>query len=227
MTEVTTNVADFSDQIGIFDPSTFAETVVLIGLGGIGASLLPTLVTMGVKKYVLFDPDYVEPRNIASQVVYKPADLYRSKAEVCQEYILAYRPEAEVEIHQRLFTADDAITGSVVIGGVDTMSARKDIWSAVALSDCQLYLDGRIGGEHMSLFAVDPLDGDWYENDWLFSDEEASPLPCTERAIVFPAVALGAFMCSHLAKWHKGEELPNWVDLSFGDLFFQEVCCKK
>ncbi|MGV9002058.1 MAG: ThiF family adenylyltransferase [Candidatus Saccharimonadaceae bacterium] len=221
----TPQAADFSDQAGIFDPNTFADTITLIGCGGIGASALPTLVTMGFRRFELWDPDLVEPRNVASQLLYKPSDLYRSKVEVASEYLLAYGAR-EVVIHPEYFTADTAIDLGVVISGVDSMAARQIIWEAIKRNEdnVQLYLDGRIGGQHMQLLAVEPIDGEWYEKKWLFNDDKAAPLPCTERAIAYPAVALGSFMASHLAAWNRGNVLPKRVDLSLaGDMFYQVV----
>jgi hypothetical protein len=224
MVDKTRVVVDFSDQTALFDPRSFSETVTIIGCGGIGASLIPTLVTMGVKHIELFDPDFVESRNIASQVLYRPADLYRPKVEVCREYILDYCPDAGVTAHRRFFTEADVLDSAVVIGAVDSMAARTTIWRAIeGNSDIQLYLDGRIGGEHMTLFAVDPLDGDWYPKRWLFSDEQAAQLECTRRAIVYPAVVLGAIMCRHLAYWHRGEALPQVTDFSLSSLFLQRI----
>ena len=54
---------DYSDQTGFFNPAMVSETVTIIGCGGIGASVLPTLVTMGFTQFILFDPDFVEPRD--------------------------------------------------------------------------------------------------------------------------------------------------------------------
>jgi len=216
-------VADFSDQTGFFNPSEFVETIEIIGLGGIGASILPTLVTMGFHRFRLWDADAVEPRNIASQLLYKPTDLYRSKAEVCREYLLEYGA-TNVDIVERFFTADDVLEGSVVISGVDTMAARQTIWQVVKVSPgVQFYLDGRIGGLHMTLLGVETFDGDWYEQNWLFDDKAAAPLPCTQRAIAYPAVALGAFMASYLVEWNRGNMPPKRVDLNLENLFFQTV----
>ena len=213
--------ADFSDQTGIFNPDTFAETLTVIGCGGIGASALPTLVTMGFKRYVLWDDDVVEPRNIASQLLFKPSDLYRPKVEVAREYLLAYGA-THVDIQKRKFTADDEPEG-VVISGVDSMTARKEIWPAIKSSTTALYLDGRIGSEHMTLLTVEPFDADWYEDRWLFDSKKASTLPCTQRAIVYPAVALGAWMASHIAMWSRGVIPPHRVDQNLGSHYFQVV----
>ena len=235
MTEGTTPefAVDFTDQAGFFDRDSYAGTVTIIGLGGIGASIIPTLVTMGFEDFEIWDPDVVEPRNIASQLLYRPCDLFRFKAEVCKEYLLAYGAK-NVRIVKEFFTTDSPLKGGIVISGVDTMAARKVIWEAIKahqekcetnldLSPVDFYLDGRIGGLQMSLFGVEPFDGDWYERKWLFSDEEAAELPCGQRAIVFPAVALGAIMASYLMNYLQGEMPPKRVDFHLGTLFFQTV----
>lgn len=217
---------DFSDQTGIFDPTGYAGGLTMIGCGGIGASVLPTIVTMGFTRYVLWDDDQVEPRNVASQLAFRPADLYRPKVEVLSEYLQAYGA-VEIETHLEKFTANDPLEG-LVISGVDSMAARKEIWQAAAWNtNVPLYFDGRIGGEHFTLLVIEPFNPDdvkWYEDRWLFDDEQAAELPCTQRAIVYPAVALGAFMASLLATWSRGgEKLPRRIDLSMRDMFFQVV----
>jgi hypothetical protein len=214
--------ADFSDQTGFFNPAGFADVLTVIGCGGIGASILPTLVTMGFSRYVLWDDDVVEPRNIASQLLFAPSDLYRHKVEVAREYLLKYGA-TDVQIVSRRFTAKDRLESGVVISGVDTMAARQQIWKAVKRSDASLYLDGRIGGEHFTLLTVEPFDGDWYEADWLFDDEEAAELPCTLRAVVYPAVALGAEIAALLAGWSRGEIVPKRLDHHLGSNFYQAM----
>lgn len=211
---------DFSDQTGFFNPDGFADTLTVIGIGGIGASILPTLVTMGFSRYVLWDNDIVEPRNIASQLLFAPGDLYRRKVEVAKEYLLKYGA-TDVQIVERRFTPKDHLEPGVVISGVDSMAARQAIWKAVKNSGASLYLDGRIGGEFFKLLAVEPFDGDWYENGWLFDDGEASELPCTLRAVVYPAVALGAEMAALLAGWSRGEVVPQQIDHHLGSSYYE------
>lgn len=221
-----TFVADFSDQTAIFDPAKVSNTVTIIGCGGIGASVLPTLVTMGFKKFILIDPDRIEARNVTTNLIFRPQDLSRPKTERVKEYLEEFGAES-IETHQESFTGQVPLSG-LVISGVDTMSARKEIWQHIVdNTDIPLYLDGRIGGQHMTLLAIEPYDFthiEWYEEYWLFDDEQAAPLPCTARTIVYPAVALGAFMAAYLAAWSRGETVPTQTDLGFqGEPFFQIV----
>ncbi len=218
---ITTEAVDYSDQLGLFNPRSITDVITVIGCGGIGATALPILVTLGFKRFVLWEDDVVEPRNIASQLLYRPEDLYKSKAEVTRDFLLAYGAE-EVEIKGRFLTADDDVEG-VVIGAVDSMAARKLIWESVKRSQPEFYLDGRIGGEHLTLFSVEPFDGEWYEKKWLFDDSEAAPLPCAERAVVYPSAMLGSFMASQLGKWSRGVSMPKRLEFNFTSLDFIKV----
>ena len=218
--------ANFSDQIGIFDPSRVDEVVTVIGVGGIGASILPTILTMGFRRFRLYDPDVVEDRNVATNLIYRSKDMYRAKVERAKEYLLD-NDALEVEIVQEYYTGQEPLSG-LVISGVDGMPARKEIWRHVLAGDVFLYLDGRIGGRHASLFAIEPFNSahiDWYEKYWLFDDEEAVDLPCTVRTVVYPAVALGACMADFLGRWSRKERMPAQVDINFAEpgLFLQTV----
>ncbi|NCU37474.1 hypothetical protein EOL96_00190 [Candidatus Saccharibacteria bacterium] len=204
---------NWSDQSGIFDPEGFPDGITLIGLGGIGASLLPFLVTLGIRKFVIYDPDRVEPRNTSSQLLYKPEDTGRSKADVCAEYIDAYSAgQAEVEVHKELFLAGTEISTAVVISGVDNMDARRGIWSAIErqADTVQLYIDGRIGGVKYNCLIVDMIeDYGWYGDKWL--GDNSAPLPCAQRAIVYPSGALACTILNTVVQWAAGEVLPRRV----------------
>lgn len=223
-------VADFSDQTGIFDPNSVDASVTLIGCGGIGASAVPTLVTMGLDHYVLWDGDRIEPRNVTTNPVFRTEDIGRLKVERLREYLIEFGAKS-VEIHPEAYTGQQPLTG-VVVSGVDTMAARQAIWDHIAYSAVSLYMDGRIGGVNLTLLTVEPGNLDhieWYERHFLFPDSEASALPCTQRTIVYPAVTLGAYMASNLATWYQqgqGQDKrpPNQIDQGFGgEMFFRAI----
>lgn len=208
------NAPDWADQTGWFDPNKITTPVTVIGCGGIGSNVAFELITMGFKSFVLYDDDVVEPRNLASQKAFRHRDLYRPKVEALAEVLIEYGA-VEVLVRQRLFTDEDIIEGAIVIGAVDSMVSRKIIWKAVTNSpDVELYLDGRLGGQTAQIFAIEPLDGDWYEADWLFDDSEATTgITCTMRAIVYPATVMAGIMCRHLSRWSRGLpvcRLMNW-----------------
>lgn len=219
ITAVHDTEVDWSDQTGWFDPSKVDTPVTIIGCGGIGSNVAFELITMGFKRFVLYDDDVVEVRNLASQKAYRRRDLYQPKVTALAEVLFEYGAE-EVLVRQRRFTADDEITGSIVIGAVDSMASRHAIWQAVSASpEVELYLDGRLDSEVAQVCAVDPLDADWYEKRWLFSDEEASQTGnCTMRVIVFPATLMAGIMCRHLSRWYQGEPITRFVQVDCANL---------
>lgn len=210
---------DWSDQTGWFDPTRVITAVTIIGCGGIGSNVAFELITMGIKRFVLYDDDVVEPRNLASQKAYRHRDLYRPKAEALAEVLFEYGA-TDVIVRQRRFTADDVIDDAIIIGAVDSMASRQIIWDAIANSPAvELYLDGRLEGEVAQIFAVDPMDSDWYTDRWLFSDEEASKGgACTMRAIVYPATMMAGTMCRHLSLWYQGLQACRFTQFDMTNL---------
>lgn len=215
--------ADFSRQTDLFNPARFAETVTVIGCGSIGASVLPVLVTMGVTRFELFDPDSTEPHNTPASLAFRPDDAYRPKVEVLEGFLRAYGA-TDVTTHARNFTNTDVPAGSVVISGVDSMTARQEIWEGIQVApEVQLYLDGRIGGEGWHLLAVRPEDAEWYEKRWLFGDERVETLPCAARNVAYVPAALAGEIAAYLARFSRDEDLPHHVQRRMGTDFFQVV----
>jgi hypothetical protein len=214
---------DWSDQTGWFDPDKVIVPVTIVGCGGIGSNAAFELITMGFRCFVLYDDDKVEPRNLASQKAYRYRDLYRRKAEALAEILIEYGA-IEVLVRDRRFTADDVIDSSIVIGAVDSMASRQMIWDAIQNSpDVEIYLDGRLDGEVAQIFAVEPLDADWYTEDWLFTDVEASQGgTCTMRTIVYPATVMAGVMCRHLTRWSRNLPVCRFLAIDMATLAVTE-----
>ena len=100
--------------------------VAIVGCGGLGSVLCEQLVYLGVRNFVLADPDRVEESNLNRLVFAVPEDatLRRSKVEVMARGIKAVRPGAAV----------DAISGSIVDPAVQ--ARVKDVDLLIAGTDC-------------------------------------------------------------------------------------------
>ena len=212
---------EYTDQTDIFNPASFGHPVTVIGCGGIGASVLPTLATLGVPEIILFDDDLVEPRNVAATIMFGPDDIGQPKVEVAERKLheLGVR---HVTTHQVKFDPEqhgDSLTG-VVVSGVDSMAARKAIWPAISWNGLvPLYMDGRIGGQIFQLNALNPCDPahvEWYEDFELFDDSEGADLPCAARNVVYPSVVLGGVMASKLAAFSRGETVKRQIVMDMG-----------
>jgi len=89
------------------------------------------------------------------------------------------------------------------VSAVDSMSSRKAIFESFLMSpSARFFIDGRMAARFGQVFFVDKGDRETVENyeKSLFSDEEAMPLPCTEKATIFCAYGLASLICSAVAK---------------------------
>lgn len=78
-----------------------AAHVLVLGVGGIGSSLVMCLAGLGVGRLTLVDRDDVEPRNFARQFLYRHRDLGRSKVERAADWVREYDPTIEVRAVDR------------------------------------------------------------------------------------------------------------------------------
>jgi ubiquitin-like modifier-activating enzyme 5 len=60
------------------------KSILIVGLGGIGATVAEMLARCGVGKLILFDHDLVEMANM-NQLFYRPEHLLRRKVDVAYE----------------------------------------------------------------------------------------------------------------------------------------------
>jgi len=216
--------ADYSDQTAIFDPDAFGWPVHIIGLGGIGGALVFPLLKLGIKELHVWDNDEVEPRNIPAQLVYRLSDIGTSKADAVCEFAKRQEVECIVTPHNEFVTSETQLEG-VVISGVDKMTQRSNIWTAVQSNPAfvPLYLDGRIGGEQFQLLSVRPADFnecEMYEK-WLFPDEEAADLPCAARTVIHPPTVLAGLMVAQLTLFYRKETIKTNICCHLKTMQFQ------
>lgn len=202
---------DFTRQSGLINAQELALPITFIGVGGIGSYAVPTLAKMGCSNLTVFDPDRVEPHNIPNQS-YGPTDIGQLKVEALKTHI-EIATGTKLTTRAELFTAEHSPSG-IVISGVDSMAAREVIWQAVKLNpSIPLYMDGRMGGQVLRLFTVNPCDPDdirWYEKS-LHSDAEAVELPCTERAIIYTVAFLAGFIANQVRKYILAQSYPREI----------------
>lgn len=204
---------DFLRQLDILNPDMIVYPITIIGVGGIGSPLVWILAKMGCKKITLYDPDRVEAHNLPNQF-YRLADVNRLKVEAVRESVLQFAG-TEITAIPELFEGQRALEGIVILG-VDSMKSRREIWRHLRFNlKVPLYLDGRMGGEVVQVFTVRPSqleDIEAYEES-LFSDEEASNLPCSAQSIIYSVVVLGGLIASQIKKWIRKEEYSPKITL--------------
>jgi hypothetical protein len=197
--------------------------VTVIGVGGIGSFVVLALAKMGCQHITAYDPDTVESHNIPNQL-YKIADIGKLKCSAAKQLVAEF---TNVDLLYDNLLMDKSIIGvlqlnGVVISGVDSMAARKDIWNQIKYKPAiSLYIDARAGADVSRIYSLNPCDPDhieWYESSALYDDSEALEVPCTARAIIYNGFAVAALIASQVKKFAKHEKVVKEIIMDFKTL---------
>ncbi len=218
----------YSDQTAIFDPESFNWTAHVVGAGSIGSMVLFILAAMGVgvkQEIHLWDRDILESRNTPTQPIYRvESDRGRPKIEAARDFLLRQELDTNLTLHNEFVTAESKLEG-IVISGVDSMKSRHDIFEAVKKNAARipLYMDGRIGGEVLTLFTFSPTESKsrkYYVENWMFGDDKATSAPCGGRNIIGPPTVLAGMIAHQLTLWHRGMSFERHIQFHLKDRIF-------
>ena len=98
-------------------------SVGIIGLGGTGSIVAQQLAHLGIRQFLLVDPDTVEVTNLNRLANATPQDIGKPKTEIAKQYIQTVSPDAEVQ------TVIGDVTRSTVarrLGDVDILFGCTD-----------------------------------------------------------------------------------------------------
>lgn len=193
---------DTTRQSGIIPNESLRKYgVTVVGVGGIGSAAAECIAKMGVPNLHVYDDDEVDAHNCANQGYFLRDIGYKKVVRIAHR--LSEGTGCEVSGFCEKATDKTVFSTPVVVGAVDSMSARSDIWKAVKKSpDVNYYIDGRMGARAGYIFFVDLNDRksiSEYEGT-LFPDSEAVDEPCTERATIFCGWGLGSVISSIVSK---------------------------
>jgi len=194
-------VKDFQRQSDLFDPSKHQVPVTIVGAGGIGSPTAIALAKLGLRDLRLVDDDLVSEENLPSQM-FLTGHLGEPKA-VAMQGLVRMLSGVEPTVRVGRFNGEDAVEG-IMISAVDSMASRREIWERVKFNSAvDLFIDGRMGGEVIRLYAVRPCQPDdvrRYE-ETLCESSETMPLPCGARAIIYVGFTMAALITRAVAKW--------------------------
>ena len=143
-------------QVGGFGQRRLKETrVVVVGAGGIGSAVIPSLAGAGIGQLTIIDDDVVELANLHRQPIFRERDEGYSKADVAVQF--AHRLNRHIDakpILQRI-DADNAaqlLEGhDLVIDGSDNFATRLAVSDACVklgiplLSASAIQFQGQVG----------------------------------------------------------------------------------
>ena len=103
--------------------------VLLVGLGGIGSTVLQHLAAAGIGKIGLVDQDTVALSNLQRQTIYKHADIGRKKVSVASNFIKNLNKNVDVIEYDFFLKANDSTKiireYDIILDGTDNIEARE------------------------------------------------------------------------------------------------------
>lgn len=128
-----------SELLGMFDrnvrafgsvvQTTLSNLVVgIVGCGGTGSAVAEQLARLGVRKFVLLDPDTLSQSNLTRVFGSRAADVGRHKVDVISQHLQSIAPDIECETAKAMLTVSSAakrlLTCDVVFGCTDDNAGR-------------------------------------------------------------------------------------------------------
>jgi len=104
--------------------------ILIIGVGALGCEIAKDFALMGIGKLILVDLDTIETSNLSRQMLFKPGDEGRPKAEVAAERLKEINPYLKVDYYfEKLQKLPMSVyeEADVVIAALDNFNARLDL----------------------------------------------------------------------------------------------------
>ena len=104
--------------------------ILIIGVGALGCEIAKDFALMGVGKLILVDLDLIETSNLSRQMLFRPGDEGKPKAEVAAERLKEMNPYLKVDsYYEKLQKLPVSVyeEADVVIAALDNFNARLDL----------------------------------------------------------------------------------------------------
>lgn len=211
----------YKRQSNFVKPEQLDFPILLIGAGGTGSWAYTALKKMGITCIYVVDFDIIEAHNAPSQF-YNEKDIGKIKS------LTLIQPgsgdTAFVGTFEQWFESNpnlEKIHFPVVISAIDSMDERIKLWDIIKKrDDVELFIDPRIGGELLRMYAVDPLDNKavtFYEST-LYPSSKTDPLPCGSRQIVYTTMFTGALIANYMKKYANKEPIRAETIIDFNQM---------
>ena len=175
-----------------------AQTLAVVGCGGIGSYLVFLLSRLDPKNILLYDNDVVEAGNLSGQF-FRAMDIGALKINAAMTVASSFSSYYKFVTFTQAVNEDTSyMSSNCVFTGLDNMTARKSVYeSAFNRNNVRIIIDGRLGFNEFQVFFVDLEDEEAkkaYEERWLFSDEEMEETVCTMKQTSFMANMIASVM---------------------------------
>jgi molybdopterin/thiamine biosynthesis adenylyltransferase len=115
------------------ESASILDTILIVGMGGLGVPAACALARGGAKRLGLADPDPVELSNLPRQVIYTTRDIGRRKVDSAAAYLLALRPD--LVIHSYPFALDESNAAHLIAAHGFVIDATDDPAAKFLIND--------------------------------------------------------------------------------------------
>lgn len=169
-----------------------SASVLLVGLGGLGAPASMYLAAAGVGTLLLADDDALHLTNLQRQILYRTTDINQPKAELARRQLQALNPHAEiVALTERLGgeTLRQAISRvDVVLDCSDNMETRHAVNAACISAGKPLVSGSAVGFSGQLLVLTPPYNHGCYA--CLYPDATEPQRNCRTAGVLGPVVGV-------------------------------------
>lgn len=169
-----------------------SASVLLVGLGGLGAPASMYLAAAGVGTLLLADDDRLHLTNLQRQILYRTADVDKPKAELAQRQLQALNPNAEiVALTERLggeALYQEVNRADVVLDCSDNMETRHAVNAACVHAGKPLISGSAVGFSGQLLVLTPPYHQGCYA--CLYPDAAEPRRNCRTAGVLGPVVGV-------------------------------------
>ena len=214
-----------SRQADLVDSMILTIPVTIIGAGAIGSFVTMTLAKMGFKYLTVWDDDEVSTENISNQF-YRYRDIGEFKVDALRAMVKDFEGLDINNVTRRFVRSNHPLVNEVVISCVDSMAVRKEIYDHIKRNaNVSYFVDGRMGGQQAEVYTVDLLNTaqkKFYESR-LWTDDEASELPCTQKAIMYNVLWIASQIANNLRLMLEEKPFPPCMLMDFENVNHMNV----
>ncbi|UCE37008.1 MAG: HesA/MoeB/ThiF family protein [Thermoplasmata archaeon] len=139
-------------RLTLFEFADFSKlrekSALVVGVGGLGATVAEILVRVGIGRLVIMDYDTLEMANM-NRMIYKPNQIGKFKVEALSEYLLEINEQIDIVAHPFNITSGDGYKAfmdevgksDVIFGCVDTFGVRL-FMNAKCVEQKRTFIDG-------------------------------------------------------------------------------------
>ncbi|MBN1119789.1 MAG: ThiF family adenylyltransferase [Anaerolineae bacterium] len=222
---------DATRQLDILPPEKLGSRHVdVIGVGSIGSwfSMILGKTVGGQPDFTvrLWDGDRLEPINLCSQL-YEVSQQGELKVEAMQHLLASFAGVKSEVKPVYLDGSPSRMLKDIVVVATDSITSRQMIWENHIADnpDITWLADARMGAEKGTILFIQPQNlahRDFYELG-LFPEEQASPAPCTARAVSYNCSFVASLVMRNIACLLRDQPVFRRIDYDLEDFTFMVI----